>query len=236
MSKVPDERHPNSPLVEVVFEVRFPGETVIESRRHEIQEIVRAEFPNLLVPRVEAGMAVSLEPFRFEKQDGSAGVMVSINRFGYYCRAYPGFDRFSAECLRVMDLLGSIVPIRRLNRIGLRHINIIPFLREDDLVPFSYFFELGDKMLESLPGGIENISMAFALSGGGGKITTRIESITRTDGSQEAFLLDFDYAKEGELTFGQVRDYLKEAHDRSADLFHRLITPNYRDYIKGEEI
>ena len=236
MRNVADPRHPNSPLSEVVFEIRFSGETAIECRRHEIQEKFRAEYPNLWVPRTEIGMAMALEPFRFEREDQSAGVMVSLNRFGYYCRTYPGFDCFNAECLKVMELLGSIIPIKRLNRIGLRHINMIPFLREDGLLPFEYFFQLGGKILELLPGRFENISIAFAMPAGRGKITTRIESITRSDRSQEAFLLDFDYAEEGDLCFEKVHEYLTEAHDQSAVLFHRMITQSYRDYIKGDEV
>ncbi|MBM3300298.1 MAG: TIGR04255 family protein [Deltaproteobacteria bacterium] len=181
-------------------------------------------------------MAPALEPFRFEREDKSAGVMVSLNRFGYFSRAYPGFEEFSAECLRVMELLASIVPIQRLNRIGLRHVNLIPFLREDGLLPFDYFFQSGGKILELLPGKLENISLAFAMPAGEGKITTRLESIARTDRSREAFLLDFDYAKEGGLVFAELPGYLNEAHDQSAALFHKLITPSYRDYIKGEEV
>lgn len=237
MTEIPDKRHPNSPLVEVVFEIRFPGETAIECRRREIQEEIRAYYPNLWVPRVETGMALALEPFRFEREDRSAGVMVSLNRFGYYTRAYPGFDEFSEECLRLLKIFGSVIPIRQLVRIGLRHINLIPFFREDGLVPFEEFFQLGSKLLELLPGKFENISVAFVMpAGDNGKITTRIESIMRNDRSQEAFLLDFDYAKEGKLSFAEVDQYLNEAHDQSATLFHRLITPSYRDYIREEEM
>jgi len=236
VTTVPDDRRPNSPLVEVVFEIRFPGEKAVESRRHQIQESFRSDYPSLWVPKVESGMALALEPFRFERPDRSAGVMVSLDRFGFYSRAYPGFEKFRTECLRVMRLLASLIPIERLNRIGLRHINMIPFLREGGLVPFDEFFQLGSKLSELLSGKFENISLAFAMPAVGGKITTRIESIIRTDRSQEAFLLDFDYAKEGELSFAAVDQYLQEAHDESAALFHRLITPSYRDYIRGEEV
>ncbi|AFM26264.1 TIGR04255 family protein [Desulfomonile tiedjei] len=236
MNLIPDNRHPNSPLIEVVFEIRFPGETAIECKRSEIQDCIRDIYPNLLVPKIQDGMAYALEPYRFEKSDASAGVMVSLNRFGYFSRAYPGFEDFKKEYLRLLGLFGSIIKLNELNRVGLRHVNIIPFVRENRLLPLEHFFVFCKEMMNLFPGRFENFSTAFVLPAGKGKITTRIESVMRTDGGQEAFLLDFDYAKsEGDLEFDRIEEYLDEAHTESALLFHTLITENYRAYIKGEE-
>jgi len=237
---VPDLRHPNSPLVEVVFEIRFPGDTAIECRRHEIQALVRDSYPKLWVPKVESGMALALEPYRFEKDDASAGIMVSLNRFGYFARAYPGFEAFRQECLRLIELFCSIVPVGKLTRVGLRHVNIIPFVRTNGLLPLEDVFVLGQEVERLFPGRFENFSTAFVSPVDGGKITTRIDSIIRMDQGQEALILDFDYAKEvtpsQELHASEIEQYLDVAHDESARLFHMLITSSYRDYIKGEEV
>jgi uncharacterized protein (TIGR04255 family) len=236
VNAIPDTRHPNSPLVEVVFEVRFPGETAIECRRHEIQDRIRCDYPNLFVPVVAPGVAYALEPYRFEKLDQSAGIIVALNRFGYYSRSYPGFERFKEECLRLIEIFSTIVPVAKINRVGLRHINIIPFVRENGLIPLEYFFVLGQKVLEPLPYKFENFNVGFVMPTSGGKVTTRIESITKTDGGQEAFLLDFDFAKAGDLYVSEVNQYLEEAHRESGILFNSIITRNYDDYIRGEGV
>ncbi len=43
------EIYPNSPLVEVVFEVRFPGEPGVECNRDIFYEKIRGDFSNVLV-------------------------------------------------------------------------------------------------------------------------------------------------------------------------------------------
>ncbi len=235
MRQVPDERHPNSPLAEVVFEFTFPAETAIECRRHEIQDKLRGEYPNLIVPVVQPGMLLAYEPYRFEKADGSAGVILSLNRFGHYSRAYPGFDVFRAECVNLVELFRSIIPVKTLNGVGLRHINIIPFVREEGLVPLEYFFALGENLWGLLPGKFESLFMTFVVPTEGAKMTTHIESITNNQTGQEAILLDFYHANVGELDLSGVQDYLNKAHDQSADLFNALITENYQNYIKGDE-
>ncbi|MCK5244887.1 MAG: TIGR04255 family protein, partial [Desulfobacterales bacterium] len=45
------EVYPNSPLVEVVCEVRFPGELAIECRRDEFYEKIRDRYPTILFPK-----------------------------------------------------------------------------------------------------------------------------------------------------------------------------------------
>ena len=235
MNDRPDKRHPNSPLQEVVFEIRFPGETAVECRRHEFQQVVRDTYPVLRVPDAAEGVPPALQLYRFEKEDGSAGLMVALNSFAYFCRRYPGFDAFEPECLKSVEVFASLFSLDRLTRIGLRHINIIPFARNDGLLPVEDFFVLGDYFSKSL-GGFERFSLAFVLPAGTGKITTKIESLIHTDETQEAFVLDFDYAQEGRFRLSDIKAHLSTAHTESAALFHKLVTITYRDYIKGTEV
>ena len=43
------------------------------------------------------GSFVALEPYHFEKEDRSSGIMLAINKFSYYCRKYPGFALFKKK-------------------------------------------------------------------------------------------------------------------------------------------
>jgi uncharacterized protein (TIGR04255 family) len=164
--------------------------------------------------------------------------MVALNRFAVFTRAYPGYEEFRPEILKLSSEFASMYSLDRLTRVGLRHVNIIHFVREEGgLAPLEDYFTLAEKLQELLPGGIENFSTAFVSPAKSGKVTTLLQTVKRADDNQEAFLLDFDYAMEGpRLRVSDLEDYLTEAHEQSAAFFHRLVTREYRDYIKGEEI
>jgi uncharacterized protein (TIGR04255 family) len=221
--------------VEVVFEIRFPGETAIEGRRYELQNRIRNEFPKLLVPQAAGGSPPALEPYRFESHDSGAGVMASLDRFAYYSRTYQGFESFRNESLGLIEIFFDLFPISKLTRIGLRHVNIIPFVREDGLVPLDEFIVLGRNLLGMFPEGFRNFSTAFVTPIEKGTITTRIDQILKEDSMQEAILLDFDYAKTENLAPDQVEHCLDEAHECSKELFRKLITKEYHDFIEGKE-
>ncbi|GAG28299.1 unnamed protein product, partial [marine sediment metagenome] len=75
--------YPNSPLAEVVFEIRFPGEPAVECRRDDFFALVRQDFPKVWVPNIEAGQAVALQSYHFKSEDDKETLMVAINRFAY---------------------------------------------------------------------------------------------------------------------------------------------------------
>jgi uncharacterized protein (TIGR04255 family) len=153
--------YPNSPLVEVVFEIRFPGELRVECSRDIFYEEIRGDFPNVLVPPVKDGGFPALEPYRFESEDKLAGMMIALNKFAYYARRYPGYGQFSKEVLRWATEFGKIYKITKLNRSGLRYINIIPFSRESGVIPINRFLKIRFDLPEVFPGNFENLSLVF---------------------------------------------------------------------------
>jgi len=231
-----DEVYPNSPLIEVVFEIRFPPELAVEGRRHEFWEKVRDVYPSLLVPTGSPGQLLSLIPYRFEQEDNQAGIMMAINRFSLYVRKYEGFRKFKEEFLRMHRLFGETFSLDRVTRIGLRYINLIPFGREDGLIPLNRFLTLGFQWPPVIPERFKNLSLTFISRIDGGTITTKLEPVVRDDG-REALLLDFDYSKEREgLVFTQVDTYMDEARAFIRQLFEALITDEYRQYLKGDTL
>ncbi|MGC8908707.1 MAG: TIGR04255 family protein [Desulfomonilaceae bacterium] len=232
----PDPRHPNSPLTEVVFEMRFPGETAVECKRHEIQSKIRSDYPHLLVPAARNGIHLALEPYRFEREDHSAGVMIALNRFSYYSRAYPGFTSFKNECLRLISVFHSVVTIERLNRVGLRHINIIPFVRNDDVLPLKHFLAFAEPMETFFGSELEYVANHVVFPLKNGNMTVRLEVVKDASRNQEAILLDLDHARTKDLTLHEIEGYLEVAHRASSDQFKRIITPRYYEYICGKEV
>lgn len=220
-TKLTPEIYPNSPLVEVIFEIRFPGEPIVECRRDIFFDLVRQDYPKVLVPSTQEGSFIALEPYRFEKEDGSSGIMLAINKLSYYSRKYPGFMAFKRESLELIRKFRRAYPkIIKLSRTGFRYVNIIPFTREGGLVPIENFLKVGLKVAERE----------------GGSVTTRIETITAADKSGNAMLLDIDYAREQNLSIASVTRYIDESHKCARQLFEDLITDNYRMFLRGETL
>ena len=231
------EIYPNSPLVEVIFEIRFPGDPVVECRRDSFFDLVRDEYSNVFVPQTKEGGFVALEPYHFEKKDRSAGIMLSINRFSYYCRKYPGFIVFKKEVLKLIKTFRKVYPkIHILNRSGFRYVNIIPFTREENMVPFNRLFKLRLQLPGTIPEKYTDVSLGFIAKIEEGSITTRVENLKVTDQSGEAILLDIDYAKEDGLFITKIEKYLDESHNHARQLFEYLITDSYRMFLRGEAI
>lgn len=229
--------YPNSPLVEVIFEVRFPGEPIVECRRDILYELVRKDYPKVFVPSTKEGSFVALEPYRFEKDDRSSGIMLAMNKFSYYSRKYPGFSAFKKEVIASISKFRKAYPkITKLHRTGFRYVNIIPFTREEGLIPIENFLKVGLKVPSVIPEKYNNISIGFVAENDGGLVTTRIETMKTVDQSGEAILLDIDYAKERDILIGSAATYIDESHKCARQLFEALITDNYRMFLKGETV
>ncbi len=231
------EIYPNPPLVEVIFEIKFSGEPVVECKRDIFFDLIRKDYSEVFVPQTREGGFIALEPYRFEKEDRSSGIMLAINRFSYYCRKYPGFTVFKKEVIRMIDMFRISYPkISTLNRTGFRYVNIIPFTREEGIVPLDKFLKLRLQLPTTISERYKNINIGFISKTNGGSITTRIETLLAADKSGEAILLDIDYAKEEGISINNIKKYLDESHTYSRQLFEDLITDNYRAYLKGVSI
>ncbi|HED36659.1 MAG TPA: TIGR04255 family protein [Ignavibacteria bacterium] len=238
-----DEVYPNQPLQEVVFELRFPGEVRIECERHLFWEKIRDDYSEISVPRPVPDQAMALMPYRFRKSDRSMSVLVCMRSLAVSAKIYPGYKEFSKEVLRIYEIFGSTFNLKKLNRIGWRYINIIPFIRENGSIPLTRFLNLGFKVPKSVPEKFKNLDFVFESEHEGCSVITRLQSIEKLSGhdnAQEALLLDFDYGKvptiEQELNFSDVPKYLNEAHQKTRQLFEDFITEEYRQYLRGDVI
>jgi len=238
-----DEFYPNQPLQEVIFEVRFPGEVRIECERHLFWEKIRDDYPDILVPRPVPDQAMALMPYRFRKADNSMSVMVCMRSFAVSAKIYPGYKEFSEEVLRLYQIFGSTFNLNKLNRIGWRYVNVIPFVRENGVIPLAKLLKIGFKVPKSVPEEFKNLDFVFESEHAGGSVITKLQSIEKIsshDSTQEALLLDFDYGKvptkDLELNFSDVPKYLDEAHQNTRQLFEDFITDEYRQYLRGDVI
>ena len=82
----------------------------------------------------------------------------------------------------------------------------------------------------------KNLDPAFVSIVKGGTITTRLGQMESKDGSGDAILLDFDFAKDGDLDVKEIGSYLDESHTSTKTFFESVLSEGYFKYVKGEAI
>lgn len=236
MTKPKDNIYPNSPLAEVIFEVRFTSEPAIECRRDEFYDSVRRDYPLVVVPREAERAGPLVRAYRFEREDNSAGVTVALNSFAYFMRQYQGFDFFRSEMLRLFQTFKKLYHIGTVLRIGWRYINVIPFARENNLLPLKRFFRIRSDTLPGLEAEYHSFAIRLTSPTEGGSTTIRLESALDVRGLSEIFIFDIDVARQNDLQLAKVRTYLDETHADAKNIFETSITDEYRAYLKGESV
>ena len=231
--------YPNSPLIEVVCELRFSGDLSIETKKDVFFDSIREKYPSILVPHLKGNEAPLLTPIRFENKETNSGILLAINKFGYFEREYKGHKLFFASFLeQARNFQNKFPKIRTLNRFGWRYINVIPFKRENGEIPldqifnFSITFGRGPKVHSRF----DNLNLVFITKCGEGSVTTKIESALEKDTSQEVIVLDFDFAFTKGLVMENVETYITSAHRETRNLFDSLITDEYKSYLQGEAL
>jgi len=227
--------YPNSPLAEVVFELRFPGEPAIECRRDEYYATIRRDFPKVWVPNAEIGKPPALQPYQFKTDDDAETLMVAINRFAFSTKRYGGVAKFRPQALALAKGFCERFAIRELNRMGLRYINIVPFVRDAGRIPWQQYFTIRMNLPAHAFDCLTNVNIAYEAKCGTGSITTRIACV-RSGKADEAFLLDFDFAKTEGATTAALSAAIQEAHDETKRVFQEILSDQYKAVMRDEVI
>ncbi len=229
--------YPKAPLVETVFEIRFPGNPSVECHRDEVYQEFQAAFPVVKTPvKIPPGSSLAAAPYQFQSEDGKNTIMISINVLAYSTKAYEGFDIFKKQAMQLINFFGKRFKIGNLKRTGLRYINVMPFVRENGAIPVSRFLNMGVNLPRSVPNTFKDFALVFNSIMKNGLLTTRIDSATDAATSAEALVVDFDYAKEKEISLDSVEKYMDESHHETKAFFEELITTEYKKLMMGEVI
>ena len=242
-----EEVYPNSPLVDVVCEIRFPGEMQVECDRHVFWNRIRDRYPHIMVPRVQEGQALALQHYRLQSQDRKRTISIAINSLAFSeTTPYSGHVAFMQEFSDLANLFHQCYPgISTVKRVGWRYINVIPFSRAGELVPVDQFL----KVNIALPGNLFVTSKIFDARFESlvedGTVITRLAVVNRKDELKEGerppteggILLDIDYGiEQGKLKFEDSAKYLDKARLRGRTIFEEIITDQYREYLRGNNL
>ena len=154
------EIFPHAPLKSAVFEVRFPGELLIEARRYELQEKIRDVYPKLYVPNAQEGTSPALQPYTFQNAEATDSVSIAINSFAVRTSQYQGFAHFKAQFLSLFELFQELFHVQKLTRTGLRYINHIPIFRDNSVIPLTDYLKVGFQFPDEISGDCEELTFA----------------------------------------------------------------------------
>lgn len=221
------------PLDLAVLEVRFPGDPLVETLRGDFYQKIRDDFPQLHVPNLDPNQAPALQPYRFASSDDSRWILVALNVFAYGVTgaAYGSFDSFKRGWHRYFSIFQEVYSnAPGMTRLGLRYINHLPLERDvqDNIVsPPVRLPTLGSSPTRNCLFISEK-----AISGGSMRVVI--------DTTQEGLpinraLLDFDFFFQSSVfsptPFSELDAQLEKAHTVTKDLFHELVSEDYRQGI-----
>lgn len=236
---------PNSPLVEVAVEFRFPGELRLLSRWAAVQAELRGAFPKLFVPAVIPGTAPLLQHLQLSNDDRSHIVLLAVNSFGLATKKYKDFEWFRTEFRRAYDGFQKHAEIGHFTRLGLRYVNALPPEFPGTRLPGQLHpcLRLRIEGWEGLPRE-PNTPTTFVYNGSVGGLTLRTalqETGPELVVGESAELvapgirLDLDCFQTGRCPADRVPEFVEEAHRVIEDAFFGLITSEYERYLRGEQ-
>jgi uncharacterized protein (TIGR04255 family) len=233
-----DEIYPNQPLSDVAAEVRFKGEMQVECQRHLFWERIRSDYPDILVPYAQEGHAIALQHYKFRNPANGRTVAVALNSLVFSEAKYSGHKSFIAEFARLIQIFRQLYPnIGPITRVGWRYINVMPFSREDGLVPLQRML----KLEISLPSKIFDRTAAIDLEWNGrcldGDVRIKLNAaMQKAVPGQEALILDIDFGRTGPMSWDTVKGVIEDARRKCREMFEDLITDNYRNYLRGKAV
>ncbi len=242
----------NPPVVEAVFETRFPPNLFVDANRHNYFNLISEEFPTTLFPKAEAGTSPSLQPFRFDSISNDKSIKLSVNTFSFITRNYSTFPEFKAETLRFLYMFAEMFQLDSLRRTGLRYVNHIyidesdnvdkflninfelPLIDKNKIKPFRYELSspLGEGSVRVL---IQQESTEFDSTDLKHTVPLPLlEELGKIKTNR--IVLDFDYyIDHGDMNIKNIDHYLAVSHSHTKELFLSLITDEYRASL-GEVI
>lgn len=234
-----DEVYPNQPLSDVACEVRFRGEMQVECERHLFWEEIRSSYSDILVPQLQEGQAVALQHYKFRDPSTSRVVAVALNSIAFSEGKYSGHKAFIGEFARLLAIFRKLYPkLGQITRVGWRYVNVMPFSREDGLVPFGRIFKLDVSLPSDMFKRTANIDLKWTGKAPEGDVIIRLSDVEQKNlPEQEAMILDIDFSRANpDIGWEAVKGTIEDVRRCCRCIFEGMITDEYRTYLRGQTI
>lgn len=240
-----NEIFPNPTVKQVVFQIRFPNLFYIESKIGELQTLIYSEFPesallySKLVSFGNIGPDVKNLELDWQKIAGENGGKIwqfkspknfelnitpnSIDITSNYHKTYrnEGGEKFRDIIKFTVDNFIKVVPIPRINRVGLRYIDECPITTKDT----DSFIKYYNSTLPVNRFKIEDaLNMNFRVNSKMGKyFVNYAESLLDKGENKYSLIIDLD---------GYGINIMPEIYLNVTDELHDVITEEYMKTIK----
>ena len=224
----------NAPLIEAVFEIRFPAEISIKCKTDLFYNKLKENFPILATHPSE-----SMHMYDFLSKEQNEIIRVGLDRISYHAKKYNGgFAKFQEDALKYLHVFINTYNIERLTRTGLRYVNHIPIVKVDGVVPLERYLNFGYKLPSKyIPDKFELLNTILIVRIDKGKLKILLETkemlnITKT----EVLVLDFDFMFFGKLDVKNIVEYISDSHKHTKAIFEDLISDEYKKVMRGESL
>ena len=231
-------KYENSPLAEVIFQVRFPNILRIASEEPSVfQETIRGQYPLLSVNNNETIVEINgqkqsvgvTKNYQFISTDSRSKINLTNSFIAFSTLNYERWELFKAECESVISVFNSIYSPSIIQRVGLRYKDVIMRSKWGlDGVPFN---ELINKQYLGILADVEEkrarrFVFDYEYEENRPVLAHRHFELVRTGPamSELSFLMDCDYSVNGLLPFDDIMGIAEKLHDSSSLFLRTAIT------------
>lgn len=239
---------PNSPLAEVVCEIRFHGELSHLAGWGFVQKELRHEYPKLLVPALNgnSGNPPWMQPLKLASDDERNSVLLSINSLSLSTKEYSSYERFHDQFVSLFRLFEKHCPIGTITRIAMRYTNRLPpvfgDMIDNSISRLHPCLKLMVQGIDGQKGLMQPQFVAELLKDGVNYRLALISpqqaiNMTSLRAQGPALLgvhLDLSGYIDGHVESSQIADPINRIHAIIEDGFLSIITDEYHQYLKGE--
>lgn len=235
---MPLEHLPNAPLVEAVFELRFPGEPVVLASLDQYYARIRNQLSEVWVPNAQPGIAPALQPWEFKRSDGGRWVSASINTFAAHVLDYKDYSDFRAWALPLAQQFCDVFKIEKLTRVGALYRNEILLLRAPGKpIPLGQYLRVGFDLPELIDvSSIDDIHLHFSTRRSDAQLVVALDHIKESMGRPESLHLDLDCGVVDKVSSKDLSQHMDSVHSYIEDLFSSLAAEPYMAFMKGENL
>jgi uncharacterized protein (TIGR04255 family) len=219
----------NSPLVEVICQVRFqPILRIVDSEPSEFQDRIRRRFPALgigqgvILPILQPGAAAQppeLQPrvYRFATDDNKSFVSLSVDFYAVSTNDYHHWGEFVDDLALAHAAITDIYQPNYATRIGLRFINRLTLANTGyktfDEVLLMLRPQLTSQLHTEAWDEPDEAVTQTVLADGKGKLALRTALGRDPSNHAPFFVLDFDYFEEGKIELADLIGRCRDYHD-----------------------
>ena len=249
----------NSPLVEVICQLRFPSILRISAEDpYDFQDRVRDVYPKFgttshpdalpegapefLKPLLEGAFKDALpgggiRQFHFSDPADEWNVFLSRDALGLTTSAYTQWEDFRSRFITLVDTLVEVYNPAYFTRIGLRYKDLLsperagkPHLRWTELLMPPVLGEIGTEALQGIA--VVGAKREIKLELESDLFATLSHGFVDDEGQESpSYLIDADYFKEGQIDTGKWLDEIERSHSYAGRVFRWYITDTLHDAL-----